>query len=229
MSSPTATEPTAGTFFERLTVQEREEILELGIQRSFPRATVLMFEGEPEERVMLLISGRVKATRVGPEGKEVVLNIRDPGDVLGELAFIDRMPRSATVAALEPVEALVMLGPDFRRHLETTPRVAVVLLEVVARRFRESTVNRLQFSALDTLGRVSARIVELADRYGDDEGGQIAVDMPISQEELASWAGASRAGVAQALQVLRELQWIETQRRRVIVRDPGALRARAAI
>jgi len=53
--------------------------------------------------------------------------------------------------------------------------------------------------------------------------------MPISQEELASWAGASRAGIAQALQVLRELHWLETQRRRIIIRDAAALRARAAL
>jgi CRP-like cAMP-binding protein len=122
-----------------------------------------------------------------------------------------------------------MTGPDFRRHLETTPRVAVVLLEVVARRFRESTIDRLQFSALDTLGRLSARIVELAERYGQPEDDHIAIDMPISQEELACWAGASRAGVAQALQVLRELRWIETHRRRMLVMDAAALRARASV
>jgi CRP-like cAMP-binding protein len=188
-----------------------------------------MFEGESEERLMLVTAGRVKAGRIGPEGKEVVLGIRDPGDLLGELAFIDHEPRSATVSALEPVRALVMGGPEFRKHLETTPRVAVALLEVVAKRFREATIKRLQFSALDTLGRLSARILELADRYGEPSDDGIKVDLPVSQEELASWAVASRAGVAQALQVLRQLGWIETQRRQLTVKDAAALRARAAV
>src|SRR5436305_2048056 len=103
-----------GTFFERLTSEERQGVEALGRPRSFPRGSVLMFEGETEERLMLVLAGRVKVSRVGPEGREVMLNIRDPGDLLGELAFIDRRPRSATVAALEAVEALLMPGPAFR-------------------------------------------------------------------------------------------------------------------
>ena len=229
MPSAAIAEPTPGTFFARLTAEEREGLAPLGVEHSFPRGTVLMFEGEAEERLMLVTAGRVKAGRIGPEGKEVVLGIRDPGDLLGELAFIDHEPRSATVSALEPVRALVMGGPEFRKHLETTPRVAVALLEVVAKRFREATIKRLQFSALDTLGRLSARILELADRYGEPSDDGIKVDLPVSQEELASWAVASRAGVAQALQVLRQLGWIETQRRQLTVKDAAALRARAAV
>ena len=88
MPSAAIAEPTPGTFFARLTAEEREGIAPLGVEHSFPRGTVLMFEGEPEERLMLVTAGRVKAGRIGPEGKEVVLGIRDPGDLLGELAFI---------------------------------------------------------------------------------------------------------------------------------------------
>jgi CRP/FNR family transcriptional regulator, cyclic AMP receptor protein len=220
---------TPGTFFHRLTEQERLPIEALGVRRSVPRGGVLMFEGETEERIMLLVSGRVKVTRTAPDGREVMLSIRDPGDLLGELAFIDRQPRSATVAALEPVDALLLTAAAFRDHLERTPRIALVLLEVVAARFREATTNRLQFSELDTMGRLSARIVELADRYGENVDGTIEIPLPVSQEELASWTGASRTGVAQALQSLRELKWLETERGRMTVRDAAALRARAQV
>ena len=116
----------------------------------------------------------------------------------------------------------------FRTYLETTPRVAVTLLEVIARRFRDANDKLAQFASSDTLGRVSARVVELAERYGEPAPDGVAVAMPISQEELAAWAGASRAGVAHALQVLRDLGWIQTERRRVIVGDLDAVRARAA-
>jgi CRP/FNR family transcriptional regulator, cyclic AMP receptor protein len=217
----------AGTFLARLTAEERAAVEALGRPTSFPRGSVIMFEGEPEERLILVLAGRVKVTRTGPDGREVILGIRDPGDLLGELAFIDRQPRSATVVALEPVQSLMMPGSRFREHLEQTPRVALVLLEVVAGRFREATLNRLQFAALDTMGRLSARILELAERYGEDVNGSIEVQLPVSQEELASWTGASRTGVAQALQSLRELNWLETERGKMTVMDPAALRARA--
>ncbi len=77
------------------------------------------------------------------------------------------------------------------------------------------------------MGRLAARIVELADRYGEPGTEGIIVELPISQEELASWTGASRASVAQALQVFRELGWIQTERRRLTVTDAAALRARS--
>ena len=158
----------------------------------------------------------------------MLLSIRDPGDVVGELALVDDEPRIATITALEAVEALVIPARVFRSHLERTPRVAVVLLEVVTRRFRDTTKKRSQFAATDTVGRVAARIVELGDRYGEQSESEITISLPISQEELSEWAGASRAGVAHALQMLRELGWIRTERRRIVIRNIDALRARAA-
>jgi CRP/FNR family transcriptional regulator, cyclic AMP receptor protein len=187
-----------------------------------------MLEHDPDTRVMVLLAGRVKVTRTDDDGRETLLSVRDPGDVLGELSCIDGQPRIATVAALEPVEALIVAGPAFRAFLETTPRVAVVLLEAIARRLREATVKRSQFAASDTMGRLAARIMELADRYGQATDAGIAIVSPLSQEELAGWTGASRAGVGQALQSMRELGWLQTDRRRLLVRDPQALRSRAA-
>ena len=158
----------------------------------------------------------------------MLLSIRDPGDVLDELGLIDGLPRIATVTALEPVEALVTAAETLRVHLETTPRVAVALLEVVTRRFRETTLKRSQFSASDTMGRLAARIVELAERYGEPSDEGVTVTSPLSREDLAAWTGASRAGVAHALHALRELGWVHTERRALLVRDLQALRARAA-
>ena len=136
-----------GTFIASLNSDEREALHELGVRRSFPRGAALMFQNEPDGRVMLLLAGRVKVARLDHDGHEMLLSIRDPGDVLGELALIDGLPRIATVTALEPVEALVTAVETFRLHLEGTPRVAVALLDVVSRRFRETTLKRSQFSA----------------------------------------------------------------------------------
>jgi len=205
---------------------EREALFAPGLRRSFPRGSVLMFQHEPDERVMFLLAGRVKIGRMDKDGRELVLTLRDPGDVLGEVALIDRGDRVATVTALEAVEALTMPSDVFRAHLESTPRVAVALLDVVGRRYREETLRLGQFASLDTLGRVAARLVELAERYGRPSNDGVALTMPLSQEELAAWAGASRAGVAEAMRSLRELGWIRSERRELALLDMPALRAR---
>ena len=217
-----------GSFLELLTPNERAELTALGVQRRFPKGALLMFEREPGDRVMIQLVGRVKVTRVEQDGHEVLLGIRDPGDVLGELSCVDGQPRISSVTALEPVEALVVPTSAFRAYLERAPRVAVVLLEVLIGRFRETTLKRTQFAATDTIGRLAARLVELADRYGMPREKGIEIDLGLSQEELASWTGASRAGTAKALQTLRELGWIATDRRRIVIEQLDQLRRRAA-
>jgi CRP-like cAMP-binding protein len=78
------------------------------------------------------------------------------------------------------------------------------------------------------MGRLTARIVELADRYGEQSEDGVSFTSPLSQEDLAAWTAASRAGVAESLRTLRQLGWISTDRRQVIVRNIAALRERAA-
>ena len=217
----------SGTFLSLLDDAESAALLELGTHRGFPRGAVLMYEGEPGERVMILEEGRVKVTRIEPGGHETMLSIRDPGDVVGEVSLIDERPRLATVTALERVRALVIASSVFRAHLERTPRVAVALLEVEMRRLRETTLKRSQFAASDTTGRLAARIVELSERYGAEREDGIEIDVALTQDDIAAWTGASRAGVAKAFQTLRELGWIETHRRRLVVHQLDALRRRA--
>jgi CRP/FNR family transcriptional regulator, cyclic AMP receptor protein len=216
-----------GTFLAALGGDERKALDALGVRRRFPRGAVLMSQHEPDDCAMLLLAGRVKVGRVDHNGHEIILSLRDPGDVLGELALIDGEPRIATVAALEQVEVLEITAQRLRAHLEITPRVAVVLLEVVARRFREATIKRSQFADMDTMGRLAARLVELVERYGEPVDGAVLLVSPLSRSELAAWTGASRTGAAQALQAMRELGWVDPDGRTLLVRDLEALRDRA--
>ncbi len=117
---------------------------------------------------------------------------------------------------------------SFRSYLEAAPRAALTIVAVISGRFRDANRKRIQFGASDTTGRVAARLVELVERYGkaSERGSEIA--LPITQEELGGWTASSRAGVAKALQTLRDLGWIETDRKRITVCDIDALRARSA-
>jgi CRP-like cAMP-binding protein len=218
----------AGTFLALLDEADRKKLHALGRLTRFPRGTRLMHEGEPGESVMLVLEGHVKASCVTPEGHELVLSFRGPGDVLGELSFLNSGRRSSSVTAIEPVEAMVLPASTFRSYLESTPGAAMTMIEVISRRFRDANRKRVQFGASDTVGRVAARLLELAERYGEEDPAGIRIGLPVTQEELGSWTASSRAGVAKALQTLRELGWIETDRKRITIRDADALAGRAA-
>ena len=219
---------TGEVFLTALSETEVRAMREHGVVRTYPRGTALFHEQQAPDRVVLLLVGCVKLSSLSEDGKEVVLAIRGPGDLLGELSAMDGQPRSATATALEPVEALVVPAGDFRAFLERNPRVSLLLVTMLSRRLRDADRKRVEFTAQDSTGRVAARVVELSERFGDRVENGLQIDLPISQEELAGWTGCSRDSVVKALHAMRELGWIETERRRIVVLDLDALRRRAA-
>lgn len=231
MSEPDATAAApadGGRFLDTLSDADLALLHERGVRRRFAKGAALFHERQVSDRVMFVFEGRVKIVSVAEDGRETVLAFRGPGEVLGELSAIDGQPRSASVIAVDPVEALVLPSADFRAFLERTPRATLFLLERLITRLREADLKRIEFGTSDTIGRVAARLVELADRYGRADGtGATVIDLPITQEELASWVGSSREGVNKALHTLRGLRWVETERRAITVLDMEALRRRA--
>jgi CRP-like cAMP-binding protein len=215
-------------FIGALAPESADALRSRGIPRQFSRGTALFHERQAGDRVMVLLSGTVKLISVSEEGREVVLGLRGPGDLLGELGALDGQPRSASAIALDEVEALVLPAADFKTFLEAHPRAALAILEMLATRLRDADRKRVEFAAQDSLSRVAARIVELSDRFGVEHDEVIQIELPISQEELAGWTGCSRDSVVKALQTMRGLGWLETERRRITVRDLDALRRRAA-
>lgn len=222
-----ADDPAAG-FLAAIGPDQARQLRERGIHRRFRKGQALFHQGATSDAVIILLSGRVKVSTIAGDGKEIVLAFRGPGDLLGELSAIDREPRSATVEAIEAVEALAIAASDFRSFLLANPDLALLLLQMLSRRLRDADRKRVEYGAYDTVGRVSARLVELAERYGEPAARGLRIGLPLSQEELAGWTGASREAVSKALQTLRKVGWVITERRRITILDLEALRRRSA-
>ncbi len=206
--------------------EEARDLLASGWRRTFPQGAFIFREGETPGAVVVLTAGRVKVSYTTRAGEEVVLAIRGPGDVLGELSALDGSPRSATVTAFEDVEAVVIPLDVLRRTLLERPHVAVRLLQELAGRLRDADRKRVEFAAFDTQTRVVLRLLELAGAHGTGAGGSRRISLPLTQEELAFWVGSSREGVAKALRKLREDGLVETGRRRITVLRVDRLRDR---
>lgn len=192
----------------------------------FRRGQALFTEGDLADRVFVIERGQVMISSIAPGGREIVLGLRGPGDVIGDLSALDGAPRSASALAVGDVEATVAPGTALTRAL-ADPSMAMELLRILAARLRDADRKRLEFAALDTLGRVAWRLEELGERFGEETSDGIEVDLPLSQEQLASWCGASREATVKALGTLRSLGCIATGRRSVLIRDAEALRRHA--
>jgi CRP/FNR family cyclic AMP-dependent transcriptional regulator len=199
-----------------------------GHVRRYRRGEAIMHERQVPDSIVVVCGGHVKLVRGSGSGREALLAIVGRGELLGELSAIDGEPRSATAVALEDVDALEVSASSFIALLERRPDLSRHLLEVLSRRLRDAGLMRVEFAALDSVGRVCARLVELCDRFGRPGDDGIRIEMPITQDELADWAACSHEATGKALRALRDLGWIETSRGVVMVRAPDELRRRGS-
>jgi CRP/FNR family transcriptional regulator, cyclic AMP receptor protein len=129
--------PGAGVLGE-LDAADREALLALARPRRFRTGSTLMYAGQEGTEVIVLVAGRVKVTYLTEDGREVILDFRGPGELLGEMSVVDGHPRTSSVQAVEAVEALTVTAADFKALVSSRPTFANQLLQNMLRRFRDS-------------------------------------------------------------------------------------------
>jgi CRP/FNR family transcriptional regulator, cyclic AMP receptor protein len=195
-------------------------------RRTYRKGEVIFHEGDAGDSLYVLQSGQVKVVTDAESGGEALFSLLGPGECFGELSLIDGEPRSATVEALEPVEAVILRRDSFmavlRAHPETMERVLLSLTGLV-RRITEM-VGDLAF--LDLEGRLAKKLLQLSDDHGQSVGGVIELELPINQEELAAMVGATRSSVNKVLGWYEEQGAIERRGRVLAILNPERLRRR---
>jgi CRP/FNR family transcriptional regulator/CRP/FNR family cyclic AMP-dependent transcriptional regulator len=210
--------------FSRLTGQELEALaLSLG-KRTFGKGTIIFHKGSPGRSLYIIESGRVRIFLLSSSGQEISVNVYGPGDVFGELALLDGLPRSAGAVVMEKTVVHTLYREDFLQLLDASPRMAMSIIRDLVSRLRYTTALMEQQAFLDVNGRVAAKLLELADRYGR-EGEGIEIDLQLTQAELASWVSARRESVNKVLGVFRDQGLIEVDGQHITILDRAGLKA----
>jgi CRP-like cAMP-binding protein len=116
---------------------ERSEI------RTLPANTLLIKEGDPAEALFVIVRGKVKVYLTDLHGKELVVDVRNAGQYVGEM-MLDDNPRSASVTTLEPSEFVVIPRADFKALLGRNPDVALQVIRNLIRLTRGHNVKTLE-------------------------------------------------------------------------------------
>lgn len=213
-----------------LSASDQGALRDLGRRRSLRAGSTLFMEGDDPADLMIIETGDVKLTTTSSNGREVVLDVLGPDELLGELSAIDGVARSASAIALTDVEVISVPVDRFLAFLREHPVAMGALLAVVVRRLRSSNRRQLEFSTSDSLGRVCARLDELATRYGtSDDSSSVRIELQITQTELAQWCGLSREAVVRALRKLCELGWLSTSGGTITIDDREQLSFRGRL
>lgn len=195
----------------------------------FGAGQILFERGDAGDQVFALRSGRIKLALLTAQGRELVLRHAEAGDFLGELAFLDGTPRSATAVAVTAGEGVVLdrrsfdqIAPDLRDSLLSAA------LRYVCQRLRETT-DQLESIALYGLSGRLARffLLTLRQLHGADFPPSPRLRLSLTQGELAAILGASRPKVNRALQELEEAGALAREDNGIFLCQPERLLALA--
>ena len=216
-------------FLRQLGREDAEALLALVRRRRVVRGAPVLRAGSAGDDLVVLIDGRVKLVAFGVERREVVLAIRGAGELIGELAALGAQRRTATAIALEDAEVGMLGADEFRHYLAEHPGAALILIRMLVRRVSEATREVVDLATQDSVGRVAKRLLELAAAHGVADGDGIRIELSLTQDELASWTGATRETVSRALRLMRRLGWVSTEHGAITVLDVAAMRERCGL
>ena len=216
--------PIPGSFLHYLEPADREFLLSRASILTRPPDRTLMYEGDPTNHVLVLLSGWVRVYTNTRDGQVVLFSLCGPGEVVGDLAALQGRPRSATVDTLRETEYAQFTHDGFLACLHDRAAIGVALLRQMAMRLRNADGVRIGFATMDVAQRVAAFLVRLADQHGRTVPEGVVIGIPLTQQDIADSIGGSRRAVARALQTFRERGILDTGRRTYVLSALDVLR-----
>ena len=213
-----------GGFWNLLTGSQQGALSAIGRVGMFPRGVTMCVEGDPTTHLFVVLAGWVKVLSVTRDGQEILIALRGQGDLIGEIAGEATGYRTATVQTGSLVRSLIVGHDRFTAFLDTSPDIGRAYRHVITQRWNETATMLINRAATSGAQRLAALLINLAARYGVPVGHEIDIEMPLSQEELASLAGSSRATVARALTDWRKRGLIQTGHRHITIISMSGLR-----
>jgi CRP/FNR family cyclic AMP-dependent transcriptional regulator len=199
--------PTATGMFERF-------------GENYSAGTVLFREGDAGKHMYVIQSGRVQLTR-RVRGKEAHLATLPAGEFFGEMALINKQPRSATATALEDAHLLVLDARTFEAMIRGNAEIALRMIKKLALRLSQSNLQVETLLRQDLNHRIVHQLRSLADTRGQPDGPGTRIDIAV--DELAELAGASTADVIEGLDRLEKAKLLQKQVGSIFIAEVGRL------
>jgi CRP-like cAMP-binding protein len=211
--------------FGKLSAGEIDSLISYSRLERYPSGREVFAKGSPGQSLVAVLRGSIKISSLSNEGKEIVFNIINAGEIFGEIAVLDGEERSADATAMTDCELLVLNRRDFLHLLENRADLCMIMLRILCQRLRQTSeqVEDVMFRHLES--RLAKRLLHLAESaglHGLQES--TSVELHVSQRELGNMAGGSRESVNKILQSWHRQGLIDLGKASVFIRDIEALR-----
>lgn len=213
--------------FKDINAEDLESLGQLMSETALKRGDSLFREGDEGDRLYIVTDGKVKLSHASDDGRENLIAVLGPGEIIGELSLFDLGARSSTVTAIAPTRLISLSHKDMMSFINEHPDMAITMLRELARRLRNTNEQMADLVFSDVPGRVAKALIDLANRFGERTPEGIYVAHDLTQEELAHLVGASRETVNKSLADFVSRGWIRLEGRAVLLIELGRLQRRA--
>ena len=198
--------------FEGLREEDVRALTDKAVIRNVPKNAIVVNEGDRTDSLYVILSGKVKVYLGDESGKELILDIKGPGQYFGEMV-LDEGPRSASVMTMEPSQFAVISGSDFKSCLLKHPEIALHVITHLIRLARGLNENVKSLALLDVYGRVARMLLDLA----VEQNGHMVIPEKLTQKEMANRVGASREMINRILRDLSTGGYIKVESGRITI------------
>ena len=196
--------------------------LSCSIIAEYKKGQLIYDQEQPSTSIYLVIEGKVKVSRMGDDGRQVVVDIYQPDEFFGESALLNLPHRSEQAAALDRTRLMAWSAAEIEDMVEKRPRLAVALMQILATRSIDFT-QRIESLSVDNIARRLARsLIRFADREGTHGDNGSARMAPLTHELLAQYVGTSREIVTHYMNQFRKAGYLDYSRRGIVL-DRNAL------
>ncbi len=213
--------------FAGMSPESLDDILTQATPLRLPKGDAAFRQGEHADRFFLLLHGRLRVTRLNPQGQQMVVRFISPGDMFGVAMAIqvEAYPGTATAA----VDSLALAWPNsvWSELLARHPGLAVNTMQALGARLQDSQKRILDQSTLQVEQRIAVAVMQLAQHAGRQTDEGLLIDFPLSRQDLAEMIGTTLHTVSRTLSAWEERGLVEVGRQRVVVRDQQGLLALA--
>lgn len=228
LSAPSDLGLSGFSIFDGVSRSDLERLEGLSQVRSYRKGQMVFLPGDPGDRFFLVLSGRVKLSRLSDGGKELILDLSEPGTMFGEAAVVEESERDSLAEAVEPTRLRVVPAAPFRALVARDPRAASVLMKLLARQKRNLERRLLEVVHKNAPERLAGLLLDLAKRYGVPDARGTMIRVKLSQTTLGNWLGVSREIVNHTFSRLKARGIIEVVEGRIIIRKIDDLSTAAA-
>ncbi|ROH86777.1 Crp/Fnr family transcriptional regulator [Stagnimonas aquatica] len=216
----------ASEWFRELPAELVGQLAALAQQRHLADGALLFAKGDAADGLYGLLSGRVRISATTRDGRDLLVNLFEPGDWFGEISMFDGLPRTHDARAVGASELLLIPRARFHALLAAQPVLYPHFMRMLCRKLRRSFAWIEYIAFLPMSARLAARLLELAQDYGETQAdGSVLIALHLPQEELGRMLSVSRQTVSKELNALEARGWIRLDYGRVLIRQPEALEA----